>query len=113
MPSTSAPGSRDREPERIIVGERRRNANLNQSDAFLVVLDTYQDRQNGFVFGTNPGGIEYDGQVREGQGAGEREHQLGRELERGHLPGRAGMVRRDADPLLHPPLRPQEIQTGG
>ncbi len=57
---------RDREPERIIVGERRRNANLNQSDAFLVVLDTYQDRQNAFVFGTNPGGIEYDGQVRGG-----------------------------------------------
>ncbi len=56
----------DREADRIIVGERRRNANLSQSDAFLVVLDTYQDRQNAFVFGTNPGGIEYDGQVRAG-----------------------------------------------
>ncbi len=54
----------DREPDRIIVGERRRNADLGQSDAFLVVLDTYRDRQNAFVFGTNPGGIEYDGQVR-------------------------------------------------
>jgi hypothetical protein len=58
----------DEESNRIIVGERRRNANLNQSDAFLVVLDTYMDRQNGFVFGTNPGGIEYDGQVRGGGG---------------------------------------------
>jgi len=58
----------DSEPDRIIVGERRRNANLNQSDAFLIVLDTYRDRQNGFVFGTNPGGIEYDGQVRGGGG---------------------------------------------
>jgi hypothetical protein len=54
----------DREADRIIVGERRRNADLSQSDAFIVVLDTYQDRQNAFVFGTNPGGIEYDGQVR-------------------------------------------------
>jgi hypothetical protein len=56
----------DRDPARIIVGERRRNADLSQSDAFLVVLDTYRDRQNAFVFGTNPGGIEYDGQVRGG-----------------------------------------------
>ncbi len=58
----------DRAPQEIVVGERRRNANLRQSDAFIIVLDTYQDRQNGFVFGTNPGGIEYDGQVRGGGG---------------------------------------------
>ena len=48
----------------IIMGERRRDANLTDSDAFLIVLDTYLDEQTGFVFGTNPGGIEYDGQVR-------------------------------------------------
>ena len=36
-----------------------------------MILDTYRDRQNGFVFGTNPAGIEYDGQVtNEGQGGG-------------------------------------------
>lgn len=56
----------DSEPERIIVGERRRNADLSQSDALIVVLDTFRDRQNGFIFGTNPGGIEHDGQVRGG-----------------------------------------------
>jgi hypothetical protein len=34
-----------------------------------VVLDTYLDRQNGFLFATTPAGIEYDGQItREGQG---------------------------------------------
>ncbi|HUE96468.1 MAG TPA: DUF5916 domain-containing protein [Longimicrobiaceae bacterium] len=54
----------DGEPQRIIVGERRRDASLPESDAFQIVLDTYRDRQNGFVFGTNPSGIEYDGQVR-------------------------------------------------
>ncbi|MQA89415.1 MAG: hypothetical protein GEU90_04160 [Gemmatimonas sp.] len=59
----------DTEAERIIVGERRRDANLPDSDAFMVVLDTYRDLQNGFVFGTNPGGIEYDGQVRGEGGA--------------------------------------------
>ena len=48
-----------------------RDASLNDSDAFVVVLDTYLDRQNGFVFGTTPAGIEYDGQViGEGVGGG-------------------------------------------
>lgn len=56
----------DDQPEQIIVGERRRDVNLTESDGFMVVFDTYRDRQNGFVFGTNPGGIEYDGQVRGG-----------------------------------------------
>ena len=34
----------DREPNEIIVGERRRDANLPDSDAFMVVLDTYRDQ---------------------------------------------------------------------
>ena len=59
----------DREPESIVVGETRRDAELVNSDAFRILLDTYLDRQNGYVFGTTPAGIEYDGQVtREGQG---------------------------------------------
>ncbi|TVR50600.1 MAG: hypothetical protein EA421_16935, partial [Gemmatimonadales bacterium] len=56
----------DSEPDRIVMGERRRNANLRQSDAFLFVLDTFRDTQSGFAFGTNPAGIEFDGQVRAG-----------------------------------------------
>jgi hypothetical protein len=36
-----------------------------------IILDTFNDRQNGFVFGTSPTGIEYDGQVAgEGQTSG-------------------------------------------
>jgi len=59
----------DSDASRIIVGERRRDANLTQSDGFRLVLDTYRDEQNGFVFGTNPGGIEFDGQIiAEGRG---------------------------------------------
>ena len=53
----------DSEPSQIVVGEQRRDANLTRFDAFLVVLDTYHDQENGFVFATNPGGIEHDGQV--------------------------------------------------
>ena len=59
----------DREPEGIIVGERRRDTNLADADGFMLVLDTYHDEQTGFVFGTNPGAIEYDGQVRGEGGA--------------------------------------------
>ena len=53
----------DRDPSAIVVGDQRRDASLDQSDALQVLIDTYRDRQNGFVFATNPNGIEYDGQV--------------------------------------------------
>ena len=53
----------------IVHGVVRRDADLTQQDAFLIMLDTYHDRQNGFVFGTTPAGIEHDGQVtKEGEG---------------------------------------------
>lgn len=59
----------DRAPESIIVSDSRRDAPLDETDSFAFILDTYLDGQNGFVFGTNPAGIEYDAQVtREGQG---------------------------------------------
>jgi hypothetical protein len=60
----------DRTPSAAVLGRTLRDASLSDSDAFVVVLDTYLDRQNAFVFGTTPAGIEYDGQVtNEGQGA--------------------------------------------
>ena len=60
----------DSEPNSLVFGQTLRDASLNESDAFLVVLDTYLDRQNGFVFATTPAGIEFDGQVaNEGQGS--------------------------------------------
>ena len=59
------------DPTTIIVTDSRRDSNLTDTDSFQIVLDTYQDGQNGFVFGTNPAGVEYDGQVtNEGQGSG-------------------------------------------
>ncbi|WP_420447077.1 DUF5916 domain-containing protein [Candidatus Palauibacter sp.] len=59
----------DEDPSGIVTGQTLRDASLNDSDAFVVVLDTYLDRQNAFVFGTTPAGIEYDGQVT-GEGVG-------------------------------------------
>ena len=61
----------DREPGGIVPGEKIRDATLDNSDAFSFVLDTYMDRQNGFMFATTPAGIEYDAQiVKEGEGGG-------------------------------------------
>ena len=59
----------DAQPNKLVVSDARRDATLDNTDSFLFILDTFHDRQNGFVFGTNPIGIEYDGQVdNEGQG---------------------------------------------
>ena len=59
----------DSNPSEIVHGEVRRDADLKDQDAFVIMLDTYFDRQNGFIFGTTPAGIEHDGQVtKEGEG---------------------------------------------
>lgn len=59
----------DAEPDKLVVSDARRDADLENTDAFLFILDTYKDNQNGFVFGTNSIGVEYDAQVdNEGQG---------------------------------------------
>ena len=59
----------DQDPSGIIVSDSRRDAPLDETDSFQFILDTYLDGQNGFVFGTNPAGIEFDAQVtKEGQG---------------------------------------------
>ncbi len=61
----------DSEPPEIIVTDARRDSNLDDTDSFRIIFDTYHDKQNGFIFGTNPVGIEYDAQVtNEGQGGG-------------------------------------------
>src|SRR5882672_8488283 len=55
----------------IVPGERVRDGDITKSDYFGILLDTYHDRQNGFVFTTTPAGIEYDAQVvNEGEGGG-------------------------------------------
>ena len=61
----------DSDPRGIVAGERIRDVTLTNSDYFSIILDTYLDRQNGFVFATTPAGVEHDGQVvREGEGGG-------------------------------------------
>ncbi len=60
----------DRESQNITVSESRRDASLTETDGFQIVLDTFFDKQNAFLFGTNPAAIEYDAQItNEGEGS--------------------------------------------
>ena len=54
----------DSDPTQIVTTDTRRDSSLGDQDSFQVIFDTYNDAQNGFVFGTNPLGVEYDAQVR-------------------------------------------------
>ena len=61
----------DDDPPTIVVSDSRRDADLSDQDAVLFILDSYRDEQNGFLFGTNPSGMQYDGQLsKAGQGTG-------------------------------------------
>ncbi len=56
----------DDDPDGIVVTDSRRDADLSDADSIQIIIDSFQDQQNGLVFGTNPAGIEYDGQVTKG-----------------------------------------------
>ena len=61
----------DSDPSQILVTDSRRDGQLNETDSVQIIFDTFNDNQSGFLFGTNPVGIEYDGQVAgEGQTGG-------------------------------------------
>lgn len=53
----------DRDRSGVTTSDSRRDSPLDDTDSFRIVLDTYRDRQNGFVFATTPAALEYDGQV--------------------------------------------------
>ena len=61
----------DSSPENIQVGDSRRDAALNDEDSFLFIIDTFNDQQNGFLFGTNSDGKEFDAQINN-EGVGNR-----------------------------------------
>jgi hypothetical protein len=61
----------DSRAAQIVSGEAIRDYEVTDADAVIMIFDTYDDEQNGFVFGTTPAGIEYDGQVASaGSGGG-------------------------------------------
>ena len=50
----------DSEPEAIIATERRRDEDLTKDDSVAILLDTFYDRRNAFLFRTNSLGAQYD-----------------------------------------------------
>ncbi|MDX1384659.1 MAG: DUF5916 domain-containing protein, partial [Thermoanaerobaculia bacterium] len=60
----------DSQPDALAISDSRRDPALEEEDSIRVVLDSFYDQQNGFVFGTNVGGAEYDGQMTS-QGRGQ------------------------------------------
>ncbi len=53
----------DGDPSTIIVTDSRRDSSLSQTDSFQVIIDGLLDRQNAYLFGTNPAGLQYDAQI--------------------------------------------------
>jgi hypothetical protein len=54
----------DKDLSQIVTTDTRRDAGLGDMDSIQIIFDTFRDQQNGFVFGTNTAGIQYDAQVR-------------------------------------------------
>ncbi|WP_373515024.1 DUF5916 domain-containing protein, partial [Persicitalea sp.] len=50
----------------LVVESLRRDFGFNNNDNFLLFLDTFDDRTNGFSFGSNAAGAPWDGQMFDG-----------------------------------------------
>ncbi len=55
---------RDSEPERIRASQLQRDSTLEGDDTFTVILDTFHDHRNAFVFRINPLGTRFDALIR-------------------------------------------------
>jgi len=53
----------DSQPKKIIAKELKRDFNYDLDDNFILIIDTYHDLRNGFMFVTNPNGARTDLQV--------------------------------------------------
>jgi hypothetical protein len=47
----------------IIIDELKKDFTIDNSDSIRVVLDTFHDERNGYIFGTNAAGAKYDAQM--------------------------------------------------
>jgi hypothetical protein len=64
----------DPEPSGIISFSKARDAELDDEDHVLVVLDTFLDGRSGYVFAVNPSGTRFEGLVSaQGTPCGKRE----------------------------------------
>jgi hypothetical protein len=54
----------DSQPNRLVAGSRSADAYLAADDTISIILDTFHDRRNGFLFILNPIGAKTDGLIR-------------------------------------------------
>ncbi len=55
----------DHEPDKLIAKEMKRDFNYRSDDNFKIIIDTYHDQRNGYLFVTNPNGARYDALVQD------------------------------------------------
>jgi len=55
--------ARDSSPGEIIVGDLKKDFDTARTDMFQVVLDTFHDERNGYMFAINPMGAKWDAQM--------------------------------------------------
>src|SRR4030067_1282837 len=53
----------DSDPKKIVAQKMQRDSGLDDDDMFAMVIDTYHDHRNAYLFATNPNGAEEDGQI--------------------------------------------------
>ena len=50
----------DASPAEIVATELRRDGNLRKDDSIWILIDSFHDHRNAFLFATNPRGTQYD-----------------------------------------------------
>ncbi len=53
----------DSRPDQLVVADIRKDFRTDNQDTFEVILDTFADRRNGYIFATNPAGARADQQI--------------------------------------------------
>ena len=53
----------DSKPDNLVVNDIRKDFSERAQDVFSVILDTFHDRRNGYIFMTNPAGARGDRQI--------------------------------------------------
>jgi hypothetical protein len=69
---------RDQDPDGIRANQMQRDGGFDSDDRFIVSLDTFLDRRNGYVFQVNPAGAIVDGLIN----AAVRDEELGSGINR-------------------------------
>lgn len=55
----------DSEPDKLVAQRMKRDFDYDTEDNFEIIIDTYHDRRNGYLFVTNPNGARFDALVQD------------------------------------------------